>query len=104
MPSRSVLAPVEAFPNAAWNTPVRKNPFDMPMQPKLDLLLQINEEALKVNGASFVNAFMQFVQRAEVLRVDRGVAHRAVADPLLSELLGHVGRPRDRQVLRAAAP
>ena len=38
-----------------------KNPFDMPLQPKLDLLLQINDEALKVNGASFVSASMQFV-------------------------------------------
>jgi TldD protein len=56
-----VLAPVQAYPDVSWNTPVKKNPFDMPIQPKLDLLLQINEEALKVKGASFVNAFMQFV-------------------------------------------
>jgi TldD protein len=54
------LAPVEPF-NGTWNTPVAKNPFDMPLQPKLDLLLQINEEALKVQGASFVSASMQFV-------------------------------------------
>ena len=47
--------------NGAWNTPVEKNPFEMPLQPKLDLLLQINDEALKVPGASFVSAFMQFV-------------------------------------------
>ncbi len=44
-----------------WNTPVKKNPFEMPLQPKLDLLLQINDEALKVPGASFVSAFMLFV-------------------------------------------
>ena len=54
------LAPVEPF-NGDWNTPVTKNPFEMPLQPKLDLLLQINDEALKVPGASFVSAFMQFV-------------------------------------------
>jgi TldD protein len=54
------LAPVEAY-DATWNTPVVKNPFEMSLQPKLDLLLQINEEALKVQGASFVSAFMQFV-------------------------------------------
>ena len=40
---------------------MKKNPFEMPLQPKLDLLLQIHEEALKVPGASFVSAFMQFV-------------------------------------------
>jgi TldD protein len=54
------LAPVDAY-NEAWNTPVAKNPFDMPLQPKLDLLLQINDEALKVPGASFVSASMLFV-------------------------------------------
>jgi TldD protein len=54
------LAPVESY-RTTWNTPVVKNPFDMPVQPKLDLLLQIHEEALKVPGASFVSAFMQFV-------------------------------------------
>jgi TldD protein len=54
------LAPVESY-DTTWNTPVAKNPFDMPLQPKLDLLLQINDEALKVQGASFVSASMQFV-------------------------------------------
>jgi TldD protein len=55
------LAPVESFPDAEWNTPVTNDPFEMPLQPKIDLLLQINEEALKVQGASFVSAFMLFV-------------------------------------------
>src|SRR5213078_4256070 len=54
-------APVEAYSDAQWNTPVKKDPFEMPLQPKIDLLLQINEEALKVTGASFVSAFMLFV-------------------------------------------
>ena len=54
------LAPVEPY-DATWNTPVAKNPFEMPLQPKLDLLLKINDEALKVPGASFVSASMQFV-------------------------------------------
>ena len=54
------LAPVESY-DATWNTPVTKNPFEMSLQPKLDLLLQINDEALEVPGASFVSASMQFV-------------------------------------------
>jgi TldD protein len=54
------LAPVESF-ETTWNTPVVTDPFDMPLQPKLDLLMQINEEALKVPGASFVSASLQFV-------------------------------------------
>ena len=55
------LAPVESFPDAEWNTPVKKDPFEVPLQPKIDLLLQINEEVLKVPGATFVSAFMLFV-------------------------------------------
>jgi TldD protein len=54
------LAPVESY-DTTWNTPVAKNPFDMPLQPKIDLLMQINDVALKVAGASFVSASMQFV-------------------------------------------
>jgi TldD protein len=55
------LAPVETYASATWNTPVKKDPFELPLQPKIDLLLQINEAALKVTGASFVSAFMLFV-------------------------------------------
>ena len=55
------LAAVEPYPDAEWNTPVKKDPFEVPLQPKIDLLLQINEEALKVPGATFVSAFMLFV-------------------------------------------
>src|SRR3954463_7113366 len=54
------LAPGEGY-DTTWNTPVKKNPFGMPLQPKLVLLLQIHEEALEVPGASFVSASMQFV-------------------------------------------
>jgi TldD protein len=65
------LAPVEPY-RTSWNTPVVKNPFDMPIQPKLDLLLQINEEALKVPGASFVSAFMQFVNEHKYFASSEG--------------------------------
>jgi TldD protein len=65
------LAPVESF-NTTWNTPVTKNPFEMPLQPKLDLLLQINDEALKVQGASFVSASMQFVNEQKYFASSEG--------------------------------
>jgi TldD protein len=65
------LAPVETY-NATWTTPVAKNPFEMPLQPKLDLLLQIHEEALKVQGASFVSASMQFVNEHKYFASSEG--------------------------------
>jgi TldD protein len=65
------LAPVEAY-DTTWQTPVQKNPFELPLQPKLDLLLHIHEEALKVQGASFVSAFMQFVNEQKYFASTEG--------------------------------
>jgi len=65
------LAPVESY-NTSWNTPVKKNPFDVPLQSKLDLLLQLNEDALKVQGASFVSASMQFVNEQKYFASTEG--------------------------------
>ncbi len=66
------LAPVEAYPDVTWTTPVKKDPFEVPLQPKIDLLLQINEEALKVEGASFVSAFMLFVNEKKFFASSEG--------------------------------
>ena len=44
----------------------------MPLQPKLDLLLQINDEALKVPGASFVSASMLFVNEQKFFASTEG--------------------------------
>jgi TldD protein len=66
------LAPVESFPDAEWNTPVKKDPFEMPLQPKIDLLLQINDEALKVKDATFVSAFMLFVHEKKFFASTEG--------------------------------
>src|SRR5262245_25742297 len=54
-------APVEAYADVEWNTPLKKDPFDVPLQTKIDLLLAINDAALKVKDASFVSALMLFV-------------------------------------------
>jgi TldD protein len=66
------LAPVDAYPDATWQTPVKTDPFEMPLQPKIDLLLQINDDALKVKGASFVSAFMLFVNEKKFFASTEG--------------------------------
>jgi TldD protein len=55
------LAPVQAYVDV-WNTPVKKDPFLVPVSEKTDLLLRINEEALKVKGASFCSSWMLMAQ------------------------------------------
>ncbi len=54
------LAPVQAY-KTSWNTPIKKNPFDVPLQDKVQKLLSINEEALKVRGVTFCSSSAAFV-------------------------------------------
>ena len=46
------LAPTKAN-RGTWSTPIQINPFDVPAQEKVDLLLSINREALKAKGTKF---------------------------------------------------
>jgi len=49
------LAPVEGYGEVTWNTPIKKNAFEVPVKEKIDLLLKANDAALE-NGAAFVNS------------------------------------------------
>ena len=49
------LAPVRSYGEVSWNTPIEKNPFEVPISEKADLLLTVNAEATK-NGANFANS------------------------------------------------
>ncbi len=49
------LAPQKGYGEVVWNTPVEKNPFEVPIKDKVDLLLEVNSIAQK-NGASFANS------------------------------------------------
>lgn len=53
------LAPVKAHGEVSWNTPIKKNAFEVPVSEKVDLLLRANGAAMS-NGASFAssNLFM----------------------------------------------
>jgi TldD protein len=45
---------------AQWDSGFQRNPFEVPMERKAELLLKINETALKVKGASFVDSALRF--------------------------------------------
>jgi TldD protein len=49
------LAPVQAYGEVSWNTPIQKNAFEVPVSEKVDLLLRANGAALQ-NGANFANS------------------------------------------------
>src|SRR4029079_8484997 len=54
------LAPSQSYPDATWTTPHTKDPFDVPIEEKANLLLKANAEAMKVAGVKFVFSGMFF--------------------------------------------
>ncbi len=55
-----VLAPVDPVADGRWQSPIEVDPFKVPIEDKIDLLLRANEAALAVPGARFVNSSMAF--------------------------------------------
>lgn len=54
------LAPVEAYGEVSWKTPLTKDFKDVPVSDKVDLLLSANAAAME-NGANFVNSALFMV-------------------------------------------
>ena len=57
------LANAPAQPNASWKSACKTDPFDIPLEQKVDLLLKANAEALKVDKVKFVNSVLFFVKQ-----------------------------------------
>jgi TldD protein len=56
------LAPVASAARGQWTSPIKVDPFTVPVADKVALLLAANEAALKVRGARFVNSGMNFLR------------------------------------------
>ena len=55
------LAPVTATPDGTWRTPIEIDPFSIPVEDKVGVLLAANAAALK-GGARYVNSSMFFLR------------------------------------------
>jgi TldD protein len=61
---RSVeLAAAPAHPNAAWKSAYQTDPWDVPLEAKVDLLLKANAEAMKTPKVKYVNSVLFFVKQ-----------------------------------------
>jgi TldD protein len=67
-----VLAPVTPTANGTWRGPAEIDPFDVPIEEKVSLLLDANAAALKVAGAKFVNSGMFFLREEKTLATSDG--------------------------------
>ena len=56
------LAPVTPTPNGEWRSPIKVDPFAVPVADKVALLLAANEAAMKVAGVRFVNSGVNFLR------------------------------------------
>ncbi|MDQ3557396.1 MAG: TldD/PmbA family protein [Gemmatimonadota bacterium] len=66
------LAPVERYPDATWRSPIEIDPFDVPVEEKVALLLAANEAALRVQGARFVTSSMFFLREEKTFASTEG--------------------------------
>ncbi|MEO8878902.1 MAG: TldD/PmbA family protein [Gemmatimonadaceae bacterium] len=67
-----VLAPVTPTASGTWRGPAEIDPFDVPIEEKVALLLDANAAALKVPGAKFVNSGMFFLREEKTLATSDG--------------------------------
>ena len=54
------LAPQKGYGEISWKTPIEKNGFEVPIKEKADLLLSVNDAAMK-NGANYINSLLFLV-------------------------------------------
>ena len=54
------LAPQKGYGEVSWKAPIEKNAFEVPMKEKVDLLLSVNDAALK-GGANYANSVLFLV-------------------------------------------
>ena len=65
------LVPVKAV-KTSWKSSFEKDPFDVPAEEKVAMLLKINEAALGVAGVTFVNSSMGWVNEQKYLATSDG--------------------------------
>jgi TldD protein len=55
-----------------WKSAFEKDPFDVPIEEKIQFLLKLNETAMKTQGVGFVNSAMLFVNEQKFLATSDG--------------------------------
>src|SRR5207244_12949 len=68
---RVTLAPVDPV-TANWKSAFEKDPFDVPLDDKIQFLLALNGIAMKTTGVSFVNSSMAWVNEQRFLATSEG--------------------------------
>ena len=99
------LAPVKAYGEVTWNTPIEKNAFEVPISETVDLLMSVNSEAMK-NGANFVNSFLFLVNEQKYFASTEGTyadqdIHRVWPNFVVTGIDQQAGQFKSRNALSA---
>jgi len=65
------LAPQKGFGEVTWKAPIEKNAFEVPIQEKVDLLLSVNDAAMK-GGADYITSVLFFVNEQKYFASSEG--------------------------------
>lgn len=65
------LVPVEKAV-ADWKSSFQKDPFEVPLERKIEFLLKVNETAMKVKGVSFVDSGLYFINEQKFFAATDG--------------------------------
>ena len=57
---------------ATWDNPIKRDPFEVPLETKTAFLMKLNETAMAVPGVSFINSQLQFVDEQKYFASSEG--------------------------------
>ncbi|MDY6928514.1 MAG: TldD/PmbA family protein [Pseudomonadota bacterium] len=66
-----VLAPVKGTGEVSWQTPIKKNAMEVPIQEKVELLLSANDAAME-NGANYITSVLFLVNEQKYFASTEG--------------------------------
>jgi len=99
------LAPQKGYGEVSWKAPIEKNAFEVPMKEKVDLLLSVNDAALK-GGANYANSILFLVNEQKYFAstdgsyIDQDV-HRIWPTFFLTKIDAKTGKFETRNALSA---
>jgi TldD protein len=99
------LAPQKGYGEVSWKAPIEKNAFEIPMKEKVDLLLSVNDAALK-GGANYANSILFLVNEQKYFAstdgsyIDQDV-HRIWPTFFLTKIDAKTGKFETRNALSA---
>ena len=67
------LAPLDWTGRGEWRSPVEIEPFDIPIEDKVALLLEANQAAMSVSGIAFASSNMSFLREEKFFASTEGV-------------------------------